>query len=168
MSKTLKKMKKTIIMFVMMLGMYSSQAAMHKERSVPDAVLKSFASQYPQVTVEKWKMMGDTSIALFKENKRRDYAYYSSDGEWIKTETKIPWSKDLPCAVDYSFNHTTFKSWYIDRMAERESPVEKGEYVIQVHHDYGPDGSVPGDCESVYKLYFDSNGSLLRESLVQR
>jgi Putative beta-lactamase-inhibitor-like, PepSY-like len=161
-------MKKIIITVIAIFGMhYAGSAAMRNARNVPDDVLKAFSAQYPQVAVEKWKVVNDTFIAEFKEDKRKDMAWYAADGAWVKTETKLPWMKDLPCAVDYSFDKTAFRSWNIDYMAQRESPTEKELYVIQVHKDDGPDGSIPGDCRDVYKLYYDANGDLLRKKVIQ-
>ena len=133
-----------------------------KVKEVPQSVLAAAQKQYAQVHIKKWEKRNDNFVAYFSESRRKQYAFFSADGAWIKTETKIPWSRDLPPAVKNSFGNTVFISWYIDEMKEVSSPG-KDMYVIQVHHNDGPDGAIPGDNDNVYKLSFNPDGSLIKK-----
>ena len=148
-----------MLVLVMMLSIIEYYPA---KGQVPDNTVKAFKQQYPNENKAKWIMEKDTSIADFKMNGHKNMAYYRSDGQWIKTETKIPWTKDLPTAVDNAWKNSDYASWYIATIKEVQYP-DKNVYVMKVQQDCGPEGSIPGDCLDVYKLYFDPGGSLVKK-----
>lgn len=164
----LKKMKRIVGALVLVLSIVACSAAFHNpHQNVPVPVLRSLSKQYSGVHIRGWKILNDTSIARFRMLKRKNSAFYLPNGIWIKTETKIPWSKDLPKAVNHGFNQTRFLSWYIDELKRIETPLGKTTYVIQVHYDWGPPESIPGDCIDVFRLFFDSSGMLLKETEIE-
>jgi len=148
-----------MLVLIMMLSIIEFEPA---RGQVADNVLKSFAKQYPNEFNAKWKIRNDTSIADFKMNGRKNMAYYLADGQWIKTETKIPWTKDLPTAVDNAWKNSDYTSWYVSAIKEVVYP-DKNVYVMKVQQDCGPEGSIPGDCLHAYKLYYKPDGSLIKK-----
>ena len=148
-----------MLVFILMLGIVEYDPVIGQ---VPDNVLKSFSKQYPQGSVRAWVVKNDTCIAEFKTYKSKNVAYYLPDGQWIKTETKIPWTKDLPMAVNMSWKYSDLASWYVATIKEVKYP-DKDLYVMEVQQDCGPEGSIPGDCLDVYKLYYESDGSLIKK-----
>ena len=114
-------------------------------RNVPDKVQRLFAQQYPQAHLRKWETRNDTCIAEFSRDRRKNRADYSAQGEWLKTETKIPWTKDLPPAVASAWRYSDFASWYVAAIREVTFPGSTSRYVVSVEQDYGPESSIPGD-----------------------
>jgi len=152
-------MKKIMLGVVLMLSIVKYDPV---DGQVSDNVLKSFSQQYPQGSIRKWVVKNDTCVAEFTMSRSKNMAYYLADGNWIKTETKIPWTKDLPKAVNLSWKYSDFASWYVAGIKEVKYP-DKDLYVLKVQHDCGPEGSIPGDCLNIYKLYFDPDGSLIKK-----
>ena len=157
-------MKKIILMLAIALGVVKYDIVAGQ---IPEPVLKSFSQHYPQVAVRKWTVKNDTYVSKFRMNKNKEMAYYTSDGRWVKTETALPWTKDLPVAVDNSWKHSDFCSWYVASIKEVTYP-DKSQYVLKVQQDCGPDGSAPGDCLNIYNLYFAANGRLEKEVNVDK
>jgi len=149
----------------MMLSIIECDAGI---RNAPDKIEKTFNQQYPQSKLKKWENKNNTWIADFAQGKRKNMAYYSPDGQWIKTETKIPWTKDLPVQVDNSWKYSVFASWYVAGIKEVKYPDKPDRYVVKVQENYGPDGSNPDDCEDVYKLYFSPDGKLIQKVYVSQ
>jgi len=152
-------MKKIIIVLIMMLGIMEYEPV---KGQVTDQVLSSFKQQYPQESAWKWIVRNDTSIAEFKMDKSKKMAYYLPNGVWVKTETKIPWTKDLPVPVDKSWKESDLSSYYVSMIKDVKYP-DKEMYVMKVQEDCGPDGSIPGDCLDIYKLYYNPDGSLVKK-----
>ena len=153
-----------------MLGLAAGAAFSSKAQDMkaPAGVQQSFAAQYPDVRIRTWEQQGGTWMVTFKDkdDRTKDMAYHGPDGQWIKTETKIPMIKDLPVAVNMAWKRSEFASWPVAGMKEVKYP-DKDVYVLKVEANCGPDGSLPGDCVEAYRLYYDKDGALLRQSLVQ-
>jgi len=162
-----KKMKKIILMLLVMLSIAESRATVNKQ--IPDNVLRSFSTKYPNIHVRKWSTRNDTDIAEFKMMKVKQYAYYLPNGTWIRTESEINHISDLPRAVKSSWHQCAFQTWYVEDVKRIETGNENL-YVIQVIRKYIPGGfpgpenwNKSGVSPEEYKLYFDLNGSLLRK-----
>jgi hypothetical protein len=145
----------TMVLSVMVYGTLKAQ--------VPDNVQHAFSKQYPNGEKARWMMNHDTSVAEFKMDGSKNMVYYLPDGQWIKTETKIPWTKDLPMAVNDAWKYSDFASWYVSAIKEVTYPDSRNVYVMKVERDCGPEGSVPGDCDDIYKLYYRPDGSLVKK-----
>jgi len=155
-------MKQAILILIVLLFLTSVVMAKSSGlNNVPEEVLKAFSEKYKGAKIRNVKKQNDTEIIKFVINKRKDVAIFLSNGTWVKTETKLPWSWDLPSVVRKRFNNCEFKAWYIDEIEAVESPGNKI-YSIQVSYDYGPIGSIPGDFLDVYKLYYDKRGKLIK------
>jgi hypothetical protein len=161
-------MKTPIVMLSAMLLLANSNFAKTTARkNVPEKVKEAFTAKYQGVNVKKWKTVNGSEEAKFVSGKRKNTAIFLDNGTWVKTETKIPWSKDLPIAVQNAWNNNEYRSWYPDEIKKVEAPDNNVYYTIQVSKDYGPEGSIRGDWEEVYILYFDTNGALLRKEHIR-
>ena len=156
-----------MLMLAMMLSIVATRANAGKE--VPDNVIKSFSTKYPDTHVRKWMTRNDTDIAEFKMLKTRKYAYYLPNGNWIRTESEINHISDLPRTVKSNWHQCAFQTWYVEDIKRVENATESL-YVIQVIRKYIPGGfpgpenwNKPGVQPEEYKLYFDLNGSLLKK-----
>jgi hypothetical protein len=156
-------MKNTIlVLFVMLHAITSNAGTKHSKKEVPADVLQSFSKQYSSKHVKKWRVENDTCIARFTMSRRKCKAYYLVNGDWIKTEIKIPWTKDLPKAVKAGWGKTPYAGGYVNGVKQVISPG-KNLYVIAIHYEDGPEGAVSGDWVDDYILYFDAKGALVKK-----
>jgi hypothetical protein len=136
----------------------------------PQAVAKAFAQMYPDSKVREWTEEGvNLWMVTFKDkdDRTRDMAYFKSNGEWVKTETKIPIVRDLPINVAMGWKRTDFSDWLVEDMKEVKYP-DRNVYVMKVEQGCGPDVYVmPGNCAEAYNLYFSKNGALLKQTLAK-
>jgi hypothetical protein len=89
-------------------------------------------------------------------------AWYSEGSNWIKTEKRIPLSKDLPLAVKKGFDNSQYISWHIDNIKEvsmrnASSPV----YVIHVDNGDKLDSDHYDAMKKDVYLSFDPEGVLV-------
>jgi hypothetical protein len=155
-------MKQTIIIFAILIMATHCSAFVHKNGpAIPKVVQNAFSRQYPKEDVKKWQTADDTCIAKFRMNKRRCHAYYLRGGDWVKTETKIPWPKDLPAAVRKSFYKSAYADGYVIIMLKIETPSGKM-YMIDAHYERGPEESIPGDWTDDYFLYYTEGGAHIK------
>jgi hypothetical protein len=155
-------MRTTILVAACMMAVTACYAGMPHSKEVPDAVRQSFMKQYPQQSVRRWVMRGDTCIAEFRMDSRKHDAYYLSGGEDLYSVTVLPWTKDLPEAVRMAWQHSRYASWQI-RTIEEIKTGNAIAYTMTVFYDDGPDGSAPGDCEVDQRLSFGPDGTLIAE-----
>lgn len=107
--------KKWMFSFVLLFVMFSVNAQFRK---IPAEVTDSFKVKYENASGVSWKDKLTSFEADFKQGDKEMKAFFSSKGEWIKTETKDSFD-NLPPEVKDGFK----KSKYADL-----SPLE----VLQV------------------------------------
>jgi len=66
---------------------------------IPTSVRTAFYTQFPPASLQKWLIRKEGYIAVFKKDDRKQYAYYTFDGEWAATETRVKRTRHLPPAV---------------------------------------------------------------------
>lgn len=82
---------------------------------VPDTIRKAFATKYPKLKKYEWysyqPVAGDDFetdqtfyYVRFNDNGADYTTWYDSQGEWVKTSTKVPGNKNLPDAVNRYLN----------------------------------------------------------------
>jgi hypothetical protein len=127
--------------------------------NVPDTVIANFWSKYPQAKLKKWRCEHDTYIAAFVSRNHRYEACYNAAGDWVKSEMRIPVTRELPPAISRSLKASEFAAWKITEVKKIELH-DQSLYVIRVEN------SKPGN--STYKLqmanllYIKPDGSLLK------
>jgi len=155
-------MKKIILTLGFMAGVVICLA----QTTPPADVLQQFAVMYPDTHVRTWTQEGvDLWMVTFKDkdDKTKDMAYFKKNGDWVKTETKIPIVADLPNSVAMGWRRTDFNDWLVDNMKEVKYP-NRDLYVITVEQGCGGYAySMPNDCSEAYNLYFTRSGTLLKQ-----
>lgn len=125
--------------------------------SVPGTVQSAFEQKYPGVNRVEWDMeQGGYLVAEFMKDGRKHEAWFTAGGEWVMTEIDYGRNlQDLPEAVRTGYSVTTYalQNWSIDDIDEIQRPAYDNVYIIEVEQGGRPD----------YSLYFDSNGTLIRE-----
>ena len=125
--------------------------------NVPSAVQEAFDQKYSGVGRVEWDMeQGGYLVAEFMKDGREHDAWFTAGGEWVMTE--IDYGRDLqalPQAVQDGYAVTTYalQNWSVDDIDEIQRPAYDNVYIIEVEQGGRPD----------YSLYFDINGTLIRE-----
>lgn len=82
---------------------------------VPDTIRRAFTTKYPRITRSEWYSytahqdddLGpgqDYYYVRFNDNGADYTSWFDSDGDWVKTSTKVPGNKNLPDAVNRYIN----------------------------------------------------------------
>lgn len=124
---------------------------------VPDAVRAAFGQQYEGVGHVEWDTeRGGYLVAEFMKDGKEHEAWYTADGQWMMTEVDYGRSlQALPMAVQEGYAATSYarQQWVIDDIDEIQRPNYDTLYIIEAEKAGQPD----------YDLYFDLDGTLLRE-----
>ena len=126
--------------------------------TVPPQVTLAFTSRFPSVLLKKWELNNEEYIASFIWNSNCSLAYYTSNGEWIKTETFIRRKKNLPAAVRQGLRESPYSSWFVDKILETQSNNQQM-LTIDVSEFYNYE---EGQRE-VRRLFFSEEGKLTKE-----
>ncbi|HTQ65871.1 MAG TPA: PepSY-like domain-containing protein [Puia sp.] len=134
--------------------------------AIPVNVMNAFSSRYPKVTAEKWAKNDDGNYSVtFMKDKKREVAFFSAKGDWMKTDTKINSLKELPAQVKESLKNRGFLGDYISNMKNRETPKSEM-YVLDVNDANRWDADHVEIFARSYRLYFDRNGDLINKKLL--
>ena len=96
--------KKSVFSFVLLLVMFSANAQFRK---IPAVVTDSFKVRFENASGVSWKDKLTSFQADFKQGEKEMKASFSSNGEWIKTETKHTY-QSLPAEVKDGFKKSKF------------------------------------------------------------
>lgn len=115
-------------------------------------VVNAFKSKYPDAKKVSWKIKAGYHVVDFVDGTYETEAWYDDSGNWIATETEIPY-KAMPFAVQESFTFSRYSTWKIDETSqlEREDAPEPL-YIIEVENN---------DMEVA--LHYAKEGTLVRE-----
>lgn len=138
---------------VLLLHQLSAQAA-----TVPSKVSLAFSTQYPTVSA-RWKTNAAGYEAVFKGGR----AFYSASGGWLRTETRIHWTKNLPPAVRKGFRNSAYASYYVEHMVQTDSAEGQ---MVTIDVSQVIDYQMGGLYKDVYRLYFSIDGRLLKTEKV--
>ena len=129
---------------------------------IPQNILASFSSRYPNTKVKKWRSLKGVFVAKFLLDGKKCMAYYSPEGDWIKTESKIKWTWDLPVQVKTGWKKCEYNRWYVESIKiieTREQPL----YEMQVNNGTTLDADHYSNFIEKYLLYFTGAGELIRK-----
>jgi hypothetical protein len=99
---------------------------------VPSSVQSAFYSQFPPATLKKWEVRKEGFIAVFKIDGRKQYAYYTPDGKWVATETRIKRTRHLPKEVHSAWLNSGYAHWYVHNIRRLET-AEGRSYVMHLN-----------------------------------
>jgi hypothetical protein len=157
----MKKIRPALMCIVACAFQYVVMATPGVRSDIPSNVSSAFSRQYPTGKIGSWEMSGNDYIIDFMNSKeQRSSAYYSSDGEWLRTDTRLESKEDLPEAVQNGLAESRYKGYYIDKIERVQQPSDRTLYLV--HVDYG--ANLEFDLHDLfandYVLYFNSNGTL--------
>ncbi len=96
--------KKWMFSLVLLLVIFSVNAQFRK---IPAEVTESFKAKYENASGVSWKDKLTSFEADFRQKDKEMKAFFSSNGEWIKTETKYS-VESLPSEVRDGFKKSKF------------------------------------------------------------
>lgn len=121
---------------------------------VPQAVVKSFETMYPNANGVEWEKNRGYYVAEFWSNAVID-AWFDTKGEWRMTETDLGKSlAALPDAVQKAFADSQYATWRVDDLDKYERPSDTF-YLIEVETNGQRDRD----------LYFAPDGTLLKDDM---
>lgn len=120
--------KKWMFSFVLLLIMFSANAQFRK---IPAEVTDSFKAKYDNASGVSWKDKITSFQADFKQGNKEMRAAFSSNGEWIKTETKHSY-ESLPPDVKDGFKKSKFADLTIIEVLQVEEKDKETQYRVVV------------------------------------
>jgi hypothetical protein len=100
---------------------------------VPQPVQASFYTQFPPASLKKWEVRKEGYIAVFKINGRKQYAYYTSDGKWVATESRVKRTRHLPEAVRTAWLNSGYAHWSVHNIRKLETADGQHSYVMHLN-----------------------------------
>ena len=94
-------------------------------------ITSAFEARYPNASRVEWERERDYYVADFWLDNQEKEAWFTSDGQWLLTETDIPLA-DLPQAIQESFNASEYKDWRIEDVDKLERPDMDDIYVLDI------------------------------------
>ena len=128
----------------------------------PQKVSVVFSAQYPDAAAH-WKTVKTGYEATFHAGDKTRHAYYTPAGGWLRTETTIHWTKNLPPAVRKGFRNSVYASYYVEHMVQRDSAEGQ---IVTIDVSQVIDYQMGGLYKDVYRLYFSMDGRLLKTEKV--
>ena len=128
--------------------------------SIPPALTKAFAAQFPTSHLKKWEKDSAGYLAIFKQKGEKCTARYTTGGLCEATESPVKWTRNLPEAVRAGWNKSKYMDWLILDMKKIVQPAQTL-YAIHVGQvqSLGPDDA---DIGSEYILFFSERGDLIK------
>jgi hypothetical protein len=123
-------------------------------RKIPAVVTDSFKTKFENATKVSWKDNISNFQASFKIDNDNAKAYYSSKGEWLKTERS--YSIDgLAEEIKDGLKKSKYASWPVKEILYVEEHNKQPQYKVLVRK---------GDLQKK-NLYFSTTGQLLDDSI---
>lgn len=130
-------------------------------RELPSSIRSALLTKYPGARLKKWDIEGDQYVVNFVSNKDRLTALYSMKGNWIMTEKKVPWIKDLPPAVRTAFNKSLYADWKVESIQECQGREGDRLYKIQVDNGNMLDSDHYDAFKTTETLTYTADGRVL-------
>jgi hypothetical protein len=156
-------MKKLILALTCLAGcavQYAATAAPLGPKDLPARVSSAFSRRYPGAEMNNWMMRTNDYVIDFTTNKETSVAYYSPDGTWLRTDTKLSMIKDLPEAVRDGLARSGYGRYYIERMEKVLEPSNKTLYLVGVDYGGNIDWNLFDAFSNEFVLYFTPDGKL--------
>lgn len=126
-------MKKSILMWAMMLTMGLTSAFANNEETINQKAISSFKKDFTQAQDVKWESSKDFVKATFKMNDQVMFAYYSQSGDLMAvTRNIVP--GQLPINL-LSTLKKNYNSYWISDLFEVSSSTDASYYVTLHNSD---------------------------------
>jgi len=152
---------KALIFGLAVIAATSTVATAQKIAMAPESVKNSFSARFPNRQIKSWRKINETYVAAFVSDDKKYKVTFTSDGKWVKTETRIKW-KDVPTPVKAAFENSEYISWQRTGVLEMESPGSQPVYVIHVNNGNSLDADHYAFKDD-YTLFLTPEGKWLKK-----
>lgn len=118
-----------IASFILIQGISAQSVSIE---NVPRSVQSAFYNQFPPASLKKWEVRKEGYIAVFKLDGRKQYAYYTADGKWVATETRVRRTRHLPADVHTAWLNSGYADWYVHNIRKLET-ADGHSYVMHLN-----------------------------------
>lgn len=146
------KTRMTIFASLLLAGfIFTSCDDDNDDNYTPDEkIVNVLHEKYPNAKHVEWELKNNHYVADFYLNNIEKEAWINTQGEWVMTESDILF-KDLPQAVQTSFNGSEYKDWKIDDVDMLERVELETVYVIEIEKG-----------KQEFDLYYAEDGTLVK------
>jgi hypothetical protein len=151
-------------LFVVIASMILAQSVMAQRKespTVPKEVVKAFSAKFPGSELKKWETRKEGYIAKFTRDGKKYFAYYSPEGDWKGTESRVKWTRHLPENVRKGWSNSGYSNWYVHNIKKIETP-ERPLYVLHVNNGTLLSSDKQDAFKEDHVLTFTSEGELIR------
>ena len=142
-------MRKSVIIVVALVLSTIAFAQKVKATKVPEIVLKSLMSEYPNAKKVKWDKEDNNFEASFKLNKIANSVVFNNEGEILETEVEINFNELPKKAVNY-----IIKNYKNQKVKETAKIITAKGNIIYEAEIKGKD------------IFFDNNGNLITKDKI--
>lgn len=154
----MKKLFAAIASFILLQSSYAQSVVSNE---VPNRVASAHSGKFPDGNVKKWEARKEGYVVHFKKDGKKQYAYYSPDGQWKGTETGISRTRHLPAAVKTAWENSGYLDWYVHNIRKIETP-EQQLYVLHLNNGTLLDSNKYDAFKEDHVLYYTREGELVR------
>jgi len=146
------KTKMTIFASLLLAGFAFTSCDDDKDDNyTPDEkIVNALHEKYPNAQRVEWELKNNHYVADFYQDNIEKEAWINTKGEWVMTESDILF-KDLPQAIQSSFNESEYKDWKIDDVDMLERAELETVYVIEIEKG-----------KQEFDLYYAEDGTLVK------
>jgi hypothetical protein len=155
-------------LFVVIASIVLTQSVMAQKKEspeVPKEVMKSFTAKFPGSELKNWETRKEGYIAKFTRDGKKYFAYYSPEGDWKGTETRVKWTRHLPKNVQKGWHNSGYVNWYVHNIKKIETP---GQPLYVLHVNNGT--LLSSDNHDAFKedhvLTFTADGDLIKKDRI--
>ena len=129
-------MNNKMLLFALLSAVLLLVSCNYEIRRAPKPVRQTFETKFPGATLVEWERNYTTYKAEFIYEGRESECWFSKDGTWLRTKTKLSFF-DIPAPVlDAARNYS---NWDIDEvyLYEQENGIPRY-YQIEYDHEHLP------------------------------
>ncbi|HVU93661.1 MAG TPA: PepSY-like domain-containing protein [Puia sp.] len=154
-------MKNLLLYIVVFFLTNAAKGQQQTSSDVPQQLSQAYSNRFPSAKLIKWERGIDQYVACFSENGSPTRAYFTSGGEWIRTETYTRNKKNLPAGIKQGLRNSAYNGWSIDSATEIQSK-DQSMVRLKVSEWY----NYPEGQRQVCRLYFTMDGNLINKEIL--
>lgn len=152
--------------FLPLLGIAFAFAFTGK-KDLPPNIAATLTARYPNAKIKSWELTNDSYKVKFRTGRNKEVSYFSTNGQWLRTEKHIGLTRDLPAAVRHGFTNSAYAAWKVEEIREVSAPEGPIRYVLDIDNGNELDSWHYDAFKKELLLTFDRDGSLLERSKPQ-
>ncbi len=136
-------------------------AIAQNNKNIPHKITDAFQAKYPEAKDAKWKTGKTEYSSQFTVDKIKYNAFYSMEGNWLRTESKISLSTKLPEIVQDSLHKTKYTDWNMTAIKQIDDSSGRY-YQLEVNDSNKLSSENHHALTDHFLLWFDEKGHLVK------